>query len=284
MWDWCGGCAARTETKERYRLARRENSWALGFVICWMDHEPIVRSLESAAMRILRPCANNEMGKKRKRADIERRRPLPGLRGKLPTRAPQSILVTYNKTKTRGKHVRPEDNPGSWVWHSDFKSLYTFEQNRSRPYQGPLSSMEDESLPLLVLWVCQRSSKVDSPTVYLKARSRRPLLKCAEMLPLVVSPSRRAVGSAKVSKELKRRRSLWSSISLRLWLLQGPPGGEESRQLMCASTAVNAQKIARSFVPRGCSTAPVGPGKSNPRSRMKPLGRPRASSESSGVA
>ena len=32
-----------------------------------------------------------------------------------------------------------------------------------------------------------------------------PLLKCAEMLPLVVSPSRRSVGSAKVSKELKKQ-------------------------------------------------------------------------------
>ena len=120
-------------------------------------------------------------------------------------RTPQSIPVTYNKTKTRGKHVRPKDNPGSWVWYSDFKSLYTFEQKRLRPYQGPLSLMEDESLPLLVLWVCQRSSKVDWPTLYFKARSRRPLLKCAEMLPLVVSPSRRAVGNAKVSKELKRQ-------------------------------------------------------------------------------
>ena len=88
-------------------------------------------------------------------------------------RTPQSIPVTYNKTKTRGKHVRPKDNPGSWVWYSDFKSLYTFEQKRLRPYQGPLSLMEHESLPLLVLWVCQRSSKVDWPTLYFKARSRR---------------------------------------------------------------------------------------------------------------
>ena len=47
---------------------------------------------------------------------------------------------------------------------------------------------------------------MDWPTLYFKARSRRPLLKCAEMLPLVVSPSRRAVGSAKVSKELKKTR------------------------------------------------------------------------------
>ena len=52
--------------------------------------------------------------------------------------------MTYNKTKTRGKHVRPKDNPGSWVWYSDFKSLYTFEQKRLRPYQGPLSLMEDD--------------------------------------------------------------------------------------------------------------------------------------------
>ena len=44
-----------------------------------------------------------------------------------------------------------------------------------------------------------------SPTLYFKARSRRPLLKCAEMLPLVVSPSRRALGSAKISKELKKQ-------------------------------------------------------------------------------
>ena len=156
-------CRDRNEgEKLRYRLARRENSWAPGFMICWMDDEPIVRCLESAAIRTLRPCANNEI-------DIERHRLPPGLCGKLPARAPQSILVTYNKTKTRGKHVRPEDNPGSWVWHSDFKSLYTFEQKRLRPYQGPLSLMEDEL-------------KVGWPTMYFKARSRRPLLKCRSRL------------------------------------------------------------------------------------------------------
>ena len=247
---------------------------ALGFMICWMDHEPIVRSLESAAIWTLRPYANNEMEKKRKRADIERRRPLPGLRGKLPARAPQSILVTYNKTKTRGKHVRPEDNQGSWVWHSDFKSLYTFEQKRLRPYQGPLSLMEDESLSLLVLWVCQRSSKVDWPTLYLKARSRRPLLKCAEMLSLVVSPSRRAVGSAKVSKELKRQglpgvrpftlevnvsetvafaRAAWRRrvqstdvcFDEKAWLRRQVRFRAAKEQKF--DKAVNAQKIARSF-------------------------------------
>ena len=46
---------------------------------------------------------------------------------------------------------------------------------------------------------------VDWQTLYLKAQSRRPLLRCAEMLPLVMSPSRRSVGAAKVSKELKRQ-------------------------------------------------------------------------------
>ena len=65
--------------------------------------------------------------------------------------------------------------------------------------------MEDEMLPLLVLWVCQRSSKVDWHTLYLKAQSRRPLLKCNEMLPFVIYPSRRSVGVAKVSKELKKQ-------------------------------------------------------------------------------
>ena len=40
-------------------------------------------------------------------------------------------------------------------------------------------------------------------TLYLKAQSRRPLLTYAEMLPLVMSLSRRSVGAAKVSNELK---------------------------------------------------------------------------------
>ena len=186
-------CRDRSEGETlRYRLARRENSWALGFMICWMDHEPVVRSLETAAIRTLRPCANNGMGR-RKRTDVGRHRLPPGLRGKLTARASQSILVTYNKIKTREKHVRPEDNPGSWMWHSDLKSLYTFEQERLRPYQGPVSSMEDEMIPLLVLWVCQRSSKLDWQTLYLKAQSRRPLLKCNETLPFVIYPSRRSV-------------------------------------------------------------------------------------------
>ena len=35
------------------------------------SRDPLVRSLESAAIRTLRPCAHNEMEKKRKRADIE---------------------------------------------------------------------------------------------------------------------------------------------------------------------------------------------------------------------
>ena len=69
-------CRDRNEgEKLRYRLARRENSWALVFMICWMDHEPIVRSLETAAIRTLRLNANNELGDKRKRTDIERGRP-----------------------------------------------------------------------------------------------------------------------------------------------------------------------------------------------------------------
>ena len=93
-----------------------------------LQKKSIVRSLETAATRTMRPRANNELGKKRKRTDIERHRPPPGLPEKLPARTPQSILVTYNKTKTREKQVRPEDNPGSWVWYSNFKSLYTFEQ------------------------------------------------------------------------------------------------------------------------------------------------------------
>ena len=65
-------CRDRSEgEKLRYRLARWENSWALGFMICWMDHAPILRSLETAAIRTLRPCANNELvKKKRKRTDI----------------------------------------------------------------------------------------------------------------------------------------------------------------------------------------------------------------------
>ena len=60
----CGTGAEDALPRLRYRLIRRENSWALGFMVCWMDREPIVRSLESAAIRTLRPCANNEMGKK----------------------------------------------------------------------------------------------------------------------------------------------------------------------------------------------------------------------------
>ena len=59
MWDWCGGCAAGTETKEKN----------------------FVTDSETAAMRTLRPNANNELGKKRTRTDIERRRTPPGLRG-----------------------------------------------------------------------------------------------------------------------------------------------------------------------------------------------------------
>ena len=46
---------------------------------------------------------------------------------------------------------------------------------------------------------------MDWQTQYFKGQSRRPLLKCAEMLSLVVSPSRRSVGTAKVSKELKKQ-------------------------------------------------------------------------------
>ena len=54
-------CRDKSDGEElRYRLARIENSWALGFMICWMDHEPVVRSLETAAIRTLRSCANNE--------------------------------------------------------------------------------------------------------------------------------------------------------------------------------------------------------------------------------
>ena len=132
---------------------------------------------------------------------MDRHRPLSGFRGQMTARAPQSVLVTYNKSKTRGKDVRQGDSPGSWIWHSDFKSLHSFEHKRPRPFQGPVSILEDEMIPLLVLWVCQRSSMVD----YLKAQSRRPLLRCAEMLPLVMSPSRRSVGAAKVSKELQRQ-------------------------------------------------------------------------------
>ena len=121
--------------------------------------------------------------------------------------APQSILVTYKKSKTRGKHVRPKDSPGSWIWYSDFKSLYTFEQKRLRPFQGPVSILEDDEMtPLLVLWVCQGSSMVDWQTLYLKAQSRRPLLRCAEMLRFVMSPSRRLVGAAKMSKRIGKTR------------------------------------------------------------------------------
>ena len=38
-----------------------------------------------------------------------------------------------------------------------------------------------------------------------RLKSRRPLLKCAEILPFVISPSRRSVGVAEVSKELKKQ-------------------------------------------------------------------------------
>ena len=82
-----------TEAKEKNfdtDSPEEKNSWALGFMICWMDHETVVQSLETSAIPTLRPCANNEMRKKRKRVDVERHRPLLGLRGKLTARAPQS--------------------------------------------------------------------------------------------------------------------------------------------------------------------------------------------------
>ena len=61
-WDECGKCAAVTEAKEKNfdTDSPEENSWALRFMICWMDHEPVFRSLETAAIRTLRPCATNE--------------------------------------------------------------------------------------------------------------------------------------------------------------------------------------------------------------------------------
>ena len=176
----------------------------IGIMICWMDHEPVTRSLESAAIRTLRPCANNETGKKESILKLKEAAPPPSVRRKMPAKTPQRILVTYNKTKTRERRVHPEDNPRSWVWYSDFKSWCIFEQKRSRPYQGSFFFVGEESQPFLVLWVCLRNSKVDWPTLCFKARSRRPLLKCAELLPFVLSPSRRAQGSAKVSKELER--------------------------------------------------------------------------------
>ena len=53
-------CRDRGEgEKLRYRLARRE-LLGTGFMICWMDHEPVFRSLETAAIRTLRSCATNE--------------------------------------------------------------------------------------------------------------------------------------------------------------------------------------------------------------------------------
>ena len=76
---------------------------------------------------------------------------------------------------------------------------------------------------------------VDWQTLYLKAQSRRPLLRCAEMLPLVMSPSRRSVGAAKVSKELKRQglpsiRPFTVEVKLRLWPSQEPPGEKGCKQ------------------------------------------------------
>ena len=277
--------------RRKTSLPTRQPAKLLGFMICWMDHEPIVRSLETAAIRTLRPVREQE---KRKRADIERHRPPPGLCEKLPARAPRSILVTYNKIKTREKRVRPEDNPGSWIRYSDYESLYTFELKRLRPYQGPLSLMEDESLPLLVLWVCQRSFKVDWQTLFFKAQSQRPLLKCAETLLLVVSPSRRSVGIAQGFKGVEENkvcresdRSLWRSISLRLWLLQesydekacvtaaSPSSGLRRNRSLTGQCSKDRQKF---FFPRGGSTTPDGPGKSNRRSRDEAggqaMGRP----------
>ena len=65
-------CRDRSEgDKLRYRLARRDNSRALRFTICWMDREPVVRSLETAAIRSLRPCANNKRTIKRRRAIVQ---------------------------------------------------------------------------------------------------------------------------------------------------------------------------------------------------------------------
>ena len=117
-----------------------------------------------------------------------------------------------------------------------FNRFCTFEQKRFRPHQGPLSLMEDDGLPLLVLWVCQRSSKVDWPTLYFKAQSRRPLLKCAEILALVVG-----CGNCQGFKGVEKTRFAGSLTvhcggQLRLRPLQGSPGGEECSQLMCATT------------------------------------------------
>ena len=58
------------EDKLLCRLARRENSWALGFMICWMDREPVVQSLD----RSLRPCAKNERTAKNEGDSVERHR------------------------------------------------------------------------------------------------------------------------------------------------------------------------------------------------------------------
>ena len=103
-------CRDRSEgEKLRYRLARREK--ILGAGVHDLLDGPRTSPAKPGAIRTLRPCANNETGKKRKRTDVERHRPPPGLRRKLTARAPQSILVTH-KIKTREKHVRPEDNPG----------------------------------------------------------------------------------------------------------------------------------------------------------------------------
>ena len=188
-----------------YRLARREISWALGFVICWMDQEPVVRSLETAAIRSLRPNANKERTLKRRRAVVERHRPLPGFRRNAWVSAPHSILVTCCKSKPCTTRVLPESNPSSWIWLAGFRTLYAFEQRRWRPYHGPVSIIEDEMAPLLVLWLCHRGSVVDWHTLYEKAQSRRPLLRSTSLLSFVMSPSRRSVGAARVSRELQRQ-------------------------------------------------------------------------------
>ena len=95
----------RLRNKLRHRLARREKSRALAIMICWVDREPVVRSLETAATRSLRPSANDERTAKRKIYLVQRHRPLQGLgcRGKFRTSMPLSLFVTENQGTSCGQ-------------------------------------------------------------------------------------------------------------------------------------------------------------------------------------
>ena len=149
--------------KLRYRLARQGKFVGIGFMICWFDRELAVRSLETAAIRSLRPeILTMSKGIVRSKIWVAVGRSGPA----------RPWPLAYNQGRSRPHRGMLHSQPVNWVWLSDLQTLYAFEQQRVNTLIAHLS-------------FCLRSYVVDWQTQNDKFQSLRAQLRCAQLLSFV---------------------------------------------------------------------------------------------------